>query len=471
MYSASSVTAKVGDGTSVTITEDTAYPFSEQIILTVRTPRRLPFPLYLRIPTWCATPRLTVAGTPVAAPAGPAFLKIDRAWADGDVVILTLPQHTTTRTWAANHDSVSVDHGPLTYSLKIGENYERLGGSAQFPEYAVHATTPWNYGLAAGAALTFSASNGPLPANPFTPETTPVQITAAVRRIAEWTVDEQNVVTPLQPSPARSEAPVETVTLIPMGAARLRITSFPTASPDGHPWSPGGGGAGFRIMNRNSGKVLGVDQMSTADSARVVQFSDNGTDDHVWHLVTNGDGWYRFRNHYSGKVLGVDQMSTADSGRVVQFTDNGTADHLWQLVDNGDGWWRLKNRNSGKVLGVDGMSTADSAQVVQFGDTGTADHLWLLVPDGRVRIENRNSGRVLGVDQMSTADSARVVQFSDNGTDDHLWTFEPTPAGWFLIRNAHSGKVLGVDLASTADSAIVVQFTDNGTADHLWRLR
>ncbi|ADJ45365.1 hypothetical protein AMES_3540 [Amycolatopsis mediterranei S699] len=471
MYAASSVTAKVGDGTSVTITEDTTYPFSEQITFTVRTPRRLPFPLYLRIPAWCAAPRLIVAGAPVAAPAGPAFVKVDRTWADGDVVTLALPQRTTTRTWPANHDSVSVDHGPLTYSLKIGENYERLGGSDRFPEYAVHATTPWNYGLTAGTALTFSATGGPLPANPFTPDTAPVKITAAARKIAEWTADDQHVVMPLQASPARSAAPAETVTLIPMGAARLRITSFPTASPDGQPWQPGGGGASFRIKNRNSGKVLGVDQMSTADSAQVVQYADNGTDDHLWHLVANGDGWYRIRNHHSGKVLGVDRMSTADSARVVQYADNGTADHLWQLIDNGDGWWRLKNRNSGKVLGVDGMSTADSAQVVQSGDNGTADHVWLLVPDGRVRIENRNSSKVLGVDQMSTADSARVVQYADNGTDDHLWSFEPTTAGWFLIRNAHSGKVLGVDLASTADSALVVQFTDNGSADHEWRLR
>ncbi|MFB9928290.1 RICIN domain-containing protein [Amycolatopsis halotolerans] len=471
MYSASSVTAKVGDGTSVTIDEDTTYPFSETITFTIRTSHPLNFPLHFRIPSWCATPHLTVAGTPAAAPAGPAFTKVQRTWRNGDVVTLTLPQRTSVRTWSANHDSLSVDHGPLTYSLRIGEQYEHLGGSAQFPEYAVHATTPWNYGLTvdAASAMTFAAAGGPLPDNPFTPDTAPVRITAPARKISEWTADDQNVVTPLQSSPARSTAEVETVTLIPMGAARLRVTSFPTASPDGTQWVPGRGGAGFRIANRNSGKVLGVDRMSTADSAQVVQFSDNGTADHLWHLIPNGDGWYRIRNHNSGKVLGVDRMSTADSATVVQYTDNGTADHLWQLIDNGDGWFRIVNRNSGKVLGVDRMSTADSAQVVQYTDNGTADHLWQLIPDGQVRVENRNSAKILGVDQMSTADSARVVQFGDTGTADHLWIFEAA-GGWLRIRNVNSGKVLGVDRMSTADSAMVVQYTDNGTADHDWRL-
>ncbi|SCE16428.1 hypothetical protein GA0115235_11265, partial [Streptomyces sp. DpondAA-F4a] len=32
-------------------------------------------------------------------------------------------------------------------------------------------------------------------------------------------------------------------------------------------------------------KVLGVDLMSTADSAHVVQFADSGTDDHLWKLL------------------------------------------------------------------------------------------------------------------------------------------------------------------------------------------
>ena len=42
----------------------------------------------------------------------------------------------------------------------------------------------------------------------------------------------------LQPSPVKSNEPTETITLIPMGAARLRISAFPTigAGPDAHDW-------------------------------------------------------------------------------------------------------------------------------------------------------------------------------------------------------------------------------------------
>ncbi|MGW1316348.1 RICIN domain-containing protein [Streptomyces sp. NPDC002426] len=377
MYAACEVTAKVADGTEVTFTEETDYPFTDTVTLSLRAPKQLRFPLVLRVPAWCTEPDIRVNGQRVTAPAGPAFTRVERTWSDGDKVTLRFPQRTTVRTWADNQGSVSVDHGPLTYSLRIGESYERIGGTEQFPEYAVHSTTAWNYGLVLdGARPPVPARRRAAGANPFTLEGTPLVMTARARRIPEWGADDEHVVAPLQRSPARSTEPVEEVTLVPMGAARLRITSFPTVSPDAEPWLAD---RWYRIANRNSGKVLGVDGMSTANSAHVVQFGDTGTADHLWRLVANGDGWYRIRNQHSGKVLGVDLMSTANSAHVVQFDDNDTADHLWQLVPDGDGWYRIRNRNSDKVLGVDGMSGADSAHVVQYDDNGTADHLWKLL--------------------------------------------------------------------------------------------
>ncbi|AXK34053.1 hypothetical protein DVA86_16685 [Streptomyces armeniacus] len=375
LYAPSEVRTEVGDGVAVTVTEDTEYPFKDTVTLTVRTESSVAFPLRLRIPGWCSGPELAVNGEPVAAPDGPAFAKVERTWADGDKVTLRLPQRTTVREWPGNHGAVSVDHGPLTYSLRIGERYERYGGTDAFPEYAVRATTPWNYALT-GEGLAFHAASGPLDGDPFTHDGTPVHITAEAHRLAEWIADDERVVAPLQDSPARvaGDAEPEEVTLVPMGAARLRITSFPRASADGKAWTPEP--PYQRLLNKHSGKVLAVDEMSLANGGRVVQYDNTGTGDHAWQLLDQGDGWFLLRNGHSGKVLGVDGMSTSNSAPIVQYEDNGTADHLWTRVDDADGWFRIRNRHSGKVLGVDGMSTSNSAQVVQFDDTGTADHLW-----------------------------------------------------------------------------------------------
>ncbi len=134
-----------------------------------------------------------------------------------------------------------------------------------------------------------------------------------------------------------------------------------------------------KIQNQNSGKVLAVDHQSLADSADVTQYTDNGTDDHLWTVVDNGDGTVKIYNRNSGKLLAVNNQSTADGAPVQQYNDNGTPDHLWTLADAGGGWTKIVNQHSGKLLAVDGASTADAAQVTQYGDNGTADHLWRFV--------------------------------------------------------------------------------------------
>lgn len=376
LHGPSTLTARVADGTSVTVTADTNYPFGDTITYTVTTPRPLAFPLYLRIPGWCESPTAAVNGVSAVVGAGLAYGKIARTWTTGDRVVLRLPMRAKPRVWPGNHQSVSVYFGPLAFSLAITENWTRTGGTDTWPTREVRPGSAWNYGLDGATSFAVTTGVGNV-TDPFTPATAPIRITTPARRIPNWKADRDQIVTPLQDSPTPSTSAVETITLIPMGAARLRITSFPTI----------GAGAAwqdltviYRIQNQNSGKLLGVDQMSTANSARVVQFADNGTADHLWRLLDAGSGWVKIQNVNSLKLLGVDLMSTADSAQVVQFEDNGTDDHLWQLLDNGNGYSRIKNKNSGKVLGVAGMSTADSANVVQFGDNGTADHNWRLLP-------------------------------------------------------------------------------------------
>src|SRR5262249_36635302 len=78
LYAASEVTAKVGAGSTVTISEETDYPFGETVRLKISTTKQFlmsfssrsalagtdqpRFPLYLRIPRWCDKPSIKVNG-------------------------------------------------------------------------------------------------------------------------------------------------------------------------------------------------------------------------------------------------------------------------------------------------------------------------------------------------------------------------------------------------------------------------
>ncbi|MFI1921401.1 MULTISPECIES: beta-L-arabinofuranosidase domain-containing protein [unclassified Streptomyces] len=139
-----------------------------------------------------------------------------------------------------------------------------------------------------------------------------------------------------------------------------------------------GGTAAVHLVNAAGNLVLGIQDMSTADGGLALQWTDSGTADHDWEMITDGTA-VRFRNVNSGKVLGVLNMSTADNASVLQWTDNGTADHQWTLLDQGDGTYKIRNVHSGKLLGIAGNSTAVGAFAVQAPDDGTADNRWRIV--------------------------------------------------------------------------------------------
>lgn len=250
LYAASETTAKVADGKSVKLTETTNYPFDETVKLTVGTDGAVTFPLYLRVPAWAAGSSVSVNGEPQAiAEAAGKYIRLERQWSDGDVVELTLPMTVSSQVWQQNKASVSVNYGPLTLSLKIDENFEQHNSrdkdfvqddshwqagvdASLWPCYVLKPESAWNYALKVdkdNLPLQFSVTKKAWPADdfPFTLESVPFEFTAAGVQIPSWGYDETGM-TDLLPTKFAPRSTEETkLTLVPMGAARLRISAFP----------------------------------------------------------------------------------------------------------------------------------------------------------------------------------------------------------------------------------------------------
>jgi hypothetical protein len=237
LYSASEVTAKVGDGQEITIAESTEYPFDETLNFKIKTSHSVEFPLYLRIPRWCDAPAVKINGKPShLAVSGKKYAVLKRNWKDGDTIALKLPMQVAVKKWENNNNAVSVDYGPLTFSLKIRERWAEKKGNARWPEFEVFPESAWNYGLALNEqnpAKSFRVrkNKGALSAQPFQSSAAPIELTAMARRIPGWKQEANGLVGKLQLSPVISTEPLEEVMLIPMGGARLRISSFPTVTP------------------------------------------------------------------------------------------------------------------------------------------------------------------------------------------------------------------------------------------------
>ncbi|HWB26566.1 MAG TPA: beta-L-arabinofuranosidase domain-containing protein [Chitinophagaceae bacterium] len=251
LYNSCEVTAKVGNGSSVMLQEETHYPFDDKIEITITKAANAKFPLYIRIPGWCANAAIKVNGVPVEH-TSPAltYTRIENTWKSGDKIEITLPMKVQLKTWDENKNSVSVNYGPLTFSLKIKERYKKEDSrsaaisdsrwqpnadASKWPAYQIFPASAWNYGLDEkdvenyNPASVFTVVHKPWPKSdfPFTEDDVPIAIETDGKQIPQWQLDQYGLVAVLPESPVDVNTADEKIELIPMGAARLRISAFP----------------------------------------------------------------------------------------------------------------------------------------------------------------------------------------------------------------------------------------------------
>lgn len=245
LYGPSKVTAKVGaEGQEVQIVESTNYPFDEEIKFEIRSSQPVAFPLALRIPSWCDNPNIQVNGSSAdASRPRNGFVTLNRRFKSGDVVSVHLPMKVALSNWPDN--GLGIEHGPLVYALSIEPVWSSLVeayySSAEFPTWQAIPGTEWNYGMALDSAGVSSqvevkrASSSPdLTNNPWPWSSAPVTLTVPARKIEGWGLrsnpeDPHQKFTPPLPQQDQLTASetVERVTLVPYGAAKLRLSIFP----------------------------------------------------------------------------------------------------------------------------------------------------------------------------------------------------------------------------------------------------
>ncbi|KAF4409652.1 MULTISPECIES: beta-L-arabinofuranosidase domain-containing protein [Streptomyces] len=304
----------------IKVTQTTSYPVGDTTTLRVTGDAGGTWSLRVRIPGWTEGATVSVNGEAQDITTTPgSYATLNRSWTSGDTVTVRLPMRVVVR--AANDDAgvAAVTYGPVVLSGDYGDT--SLGALPVLDTSSVTRTGDDSL------AFTATADGSTVGLGPF-------YDAHGHNYTVYWDVDGR-----------------------------------------------GGGDSTVRLVNAGSGLVLGIQDMSTADGGRALQWEDSGTADHDWVMVTVGDA-VKFRNANSGKVLGVRDMSTADDAHVLQWSDNGTADQRWTLLDQGDGTYKIRNGNSGKLLGIESDSAAVGAFAVQDADDGTADNRWRVVRNG-----------------------------------------------------------------------------------------
>lgn len=119
------------DGVPVSLVQETDYPWSGAVKLTVNPQQEKAFNLKLRIPGWVQEQTnknvtIKVNGTAVNAAVDKGYASVGRTWKKGDVVTIDIPMEIR-KTEAdpnvvTNKDRVALQRGPIVYSLEKAGN-------------------------------------------------------------------------------------------------------------------------------------------------------------------------------------------------------------------------------------------------------------------------------------------------------------------------------------------------------------
>jgi uncharacterized protein len=248
-YGPSVVKAKVANGKDVTITEETDYPFKGLVKLTIKSEKRVKFPLSIRIPSWAGETTIKYKDITITGKGG-SEQRIEANWKNGDQITIEIPMEI--RSERRYNNSMSILRGPLYFSLRIDKefksvkiNYDNFAYKGSV-DWEITPKSPWNFGLVLdpnNIARGLKVMENPVGKYPFSDKgdmiwsadsgkyiasfaDAPLVLTARGMRIPEWEMKDNSADNPPL-SPVKPQGSTEVITLVPYGCARLRITEFP----------------------------------------------------------------------------------------------------------------------------------------------------------------------------------------------------------------------------------------------------
>ncbi|WP_194421582.1 beta-L-arabinofuranosidase domain-containing protein [Microbacterium abyssi] len=203
------------------------YPFDDQVVIELAVDGEASFPLHLRIPAWARDAQIRIDADDPISPAPGSQLTLDRTWRG---------HHRITVAWDAEveahrrfGDAVTLTRGPIVFAAAVEEDWRVIGGEPPHESWEVLPAGDWNLALVRDGAASVPATElvrRPNGAEPFTPEGAPLRLEAVARPVAGWTL-EHGAAAPPPASPVQADGERRMITMLPYGAARLRVTEIP----------------------------------------------------------------------------------------------------------------------------------------------------------------------------------------------------------------------------------------------------
>ncbi|OHE77991.1 MAG: hypothetical protein A2107_05125 [Verrucomicrobia bacterium GWF2_62_7] len=191
------------NGVAVRIESDTAYPFEDEVRMTVTPENPLSFGIRLRVPGWAGNMKIEAPGASVAGEEG--WRVVTKEWKSGDRIAISFSPGIERK--AMPNGELYWKRGPLVFALPIPSERKQL------KSYAVEGFRDYEYTPKAGACWDYGVDDG---SGEF-------RLEKISGKTDPWTGAPVRLTGKLFNRKSRVNEPVE---LVPMGASLLRRVAF-----------------------------------------------------------------------------------------------------------------------------------------------------------------------------------------------------------------------------------------------------
>jgi hypothetical protein len=173
---------------------------------------------------------------------------------------------------------------------------------------------------------------------------------------------------------------------------------------------------------------------------------DNGFNDNVTSLwlrpngVTTLSGNYYIRNK-NGLYMDVSGGSTADGAKMVQWSYTGSTSQQFQFTHIADGVYQIKNVKSGKSLTIQSKSISNGAAVEQWAYSGVAHQKFIAykLSTGNYQLIATHCSKILKIKDGSATAGAFVEQYQNDNQPSSEWQLISVSTG-AIARSATNGQ-------------------------------
>jgi hypothetical protein len=221
----------------------------------------------------------------------------------------------------------------------------------------------------------------------------------------------------------------------------------------------------YRIVNKESGFAIDADNYPWLTQRPV-----DHTSSQSWKLVSDGAGYFYIKSNATannGKVVDIQNGSTADGAYADLVTQTGAACEKFSFQSAGGGFFYLVAKHSGKALKLNASPGVDGTQIIQQTISSTNEHQkWKFEVSNCTTFAANAPTAAISLSAQRNANQVNLRWMSTTGTQN---------ASYIVERSANGGQfeIIATANATSQDDIVYFNEVDNAPAkaENVYRVR